>query len=129
MKKLISLSLVMVMLTGGLLLAENTKAEAMNNESAALLTASLILFGAPVINAIAHDHYRQAPVYGGGYYNSYPAETRVIYSAPQYERHYGRYQDRGNRYDGGWSEHRDYRNYRRDRDDSRGHYSGRHDRY
>ena len=41
MKKLISISLVLV-LAGGLLLAGNTKAEALNNESAALLTASLV---------------------------------------------------------------------------------------
>ena len=42
------------MLAGGLLLAGNTKAEAMTGESVALLTASLILM--PVISAITHGH-------------------------------------------------------------------------
>jgi hypothetical protein len=59
MKKLISISLVLI-LAGGLLLAGNTKAEAMTGESAALLTALIPL---PVINAITHNHYVPPPVY------------------------------------------------------------------
>ena len=125
MKKLISASLVLV-LAGGLLLAGNTKAEAMNNESAALLAASLVLFGLPVINAVAHDHYGPSPVYAGAYYyDSYPVQTRLIYRAPRYERYYGQYWGRGHGYERGWQEHRGHREYLRDRDDARGRYSER----
>ena len=125
MKKLISISLVLV-LAGGLFLAGNSKAEAMNNESAALLTASLVLFGLPVISAIAHDHYGPPPVYADAYYyDSHPVETRVIYRAPRYERLYGNYWGRGNGYERGWREHREAREYSRDRDHERGRYSNR----
>lgn len=128
MKKLLSISLALI-LAGGLLLTENTKAEAMNNESAALLTASLVLFGIPIVSAITHDHYRPAPVYSGTYYaDPYPVQTRVIYTAPIYERHHRHDWKRSNRHERGWREHREHREYRRDRDDDRGRYSGRHDR-
>jgi hypothetical protein len=114
MKKLLSISLVLI-LSGGLFLTESKKAEAMNNESTALLTASLVLFGIPIVSAITHDHYRPAPVYAGVYYDdSYPVQTRIIYRTPRYERHYW---GRGQGYERGW---RGPREYERDRDHERG---------
>ena len=122
MKKLLSLSLALI-LAGGLILAENSKAEAMNNESAALLTASLVLFGLPIVSAITHDHYRPAPAYSGVYYaDPYPVRTRVIYTAPRYERHQRYDGRRYSSYERGW---RGPREHERDRDHERGRYSNR----
>jgi hypothetical protein len=101
MKKLISISLALV-LAGGLLLTDNAKAEAMNNESAALLTASLVLFGIPVVHAITHDHVRPTHVYAA----PYPVQTTVVYTASRYERHHRYERERSHRYERGWREHR-----------------------
>ena len=100
MKKLISISLALV-LAGGLLLTGNTKAEAMNNESAALLTASIVLLGIPVVHALTHDHVRHA-VYAG----PYPVQTTVVYTAPRHERYNRQDWKRSHRYERGWSENR-----------------------
>ena len=115
MKKLISICLALV-LAGGLLLTDNTKAEAMNNESAALLTASIVLLGIPVVHAITHDHVRHAHVYAA----PYPVRTTVVYTAPRYERRHRHDWDRSHRYERGWREHREHREYRGDHDDHRG---------
>jgi hypothetical protein len=101
MKKLISISLSLV-LAGGLLLTDNTKAEAMNNESAALLTASIVLLGIPVVHAITHDYGRPANVYTA----PYPVHTTVVYTAPRYERHHRHDWKRSHGYGRGWREHR-----------------------
>ena len=67
MKKLLSISLVLI-LAGGLLMAENRKAEAMDPATAALIAAGVFL-APPFISALAHaPYYGPAPVYGGGYY-------------------------------------------------------------
>lgn len=124
MKKLLSLSLALI-LAGSFLMAGNTKAEAMNEEAA--LVAGAILLGPPFIWAMTHGrYYGPAPVYAGGYYDSYPGQTRVIYRTPRYGRYYGRYWGKGYGYERGWREHSDHREYRRDRDDGRRRYSGRH---
>ena len=134
MKKLISISLVLV-LAGGLILAENKRAEAIDPASAALIGASIMLL--PILGHISHEHdyYGHAPYYSGAYpaasyddayyANPYPVRTRVIYRAPRYERHYGQHWGRGHGYERGWQEHRGHREYRRDRDDARGRYSER----
>ncbi|MDH4233399.1 MAG: hypothetical protein OEW04_15390 [Nitrospirota bacterium] len=101
MKKLISISLALV-LAGGLLLTDTEKAEAMNNESAALLTASIVLLGIPVVHAITHDHVRPAPVYAA----PYPVQTTVVYTAPRYERHQRHDWERSHRHKRGWHKHR-----------------------
>jgi hypothetical protein len=67
MKKLLSISLALI-LAGGFLMAENTKAEAMDPATAALVAAGVFLVP-PFISALAHaPYYGPAPVYGGGYY-------------------------------------------------------------
>ena len=125
MKKLLSISLALI-LAGGFLMAENTKAEAMNEEAA--LVAGAILLGPPFIWAMTHaPYYGPAPVYGGAYYgNSYPIQNRVIYRAPRYGGYYGGYRGRGYGYERGWRERRDHREYRRGHDNDRGRYSDRH---
>ena len=74
MKKLLSISLALI-LAGGFLMAENTKAEAMNHDAAALV-AGAILLGPPFIWAMTHGpYYGPAPVYAGAYYGySYPVQ-------------------------------------------------------
>jgi hypothetical protein len=131
MKKLISISLVLV-LAGGLILAENKRADAMDPATAALIATSF--FFLPVLSAISHehDHYRPAAYYPGTYpaanyygaysYAPYPARTRVYYSAPRHEGYYGRNWNRGYGYE------RDYRSYRGYNEDRRVRYNGR-DRY
>jgi hypothetical protein len=116
MKKMLSVTLSLF-LAGGLILTENKKAEAMNNESAALLTAGLVLIGAPIIHAITHDQRRPAPAYSRSHY---PVKTTIVYKEHRHERHYGR---KHARYEGKFSRDR----YERDCDKRR--YSRRHDHY
>jgi len=135
MKKLISISLVLV-LAGGLILAENKRADAMDPGTAALIATSF--FFLPVLSAIAHehDHYRPAAYYPGtypaayyygAYYGApYPARTRVYYSAPRYVGYYGRNWNRGYGYERDYRSHRGYKENRRVRYDSRDRYAGRH---
>ena len=135
MKKLISISLVLV-LAGGLILAENKRADAMDPGTAALIATSF--FFLPVLGAIVHehDHYRPAAYYPGtypaanyygAYYSApYPARTRVYYSAPRYEGYYGRNLNRGYGYERDYRSHRGYNEDRRVRYDGRDRYAGRH---
>jgi hypothetical protein len=115
MKKFLSITLA-VFLAGGFLLTENKKAEAMNNESAALLTAGLVLIGAPIIHAITHDHHRPAPVYSRPH-KYQKVKTTVVYTAPRYEKHYvkkhARYdrRHRHDRFDRDCDDRRSYRRY------------------
>jgi hypothetical protein len=65
MKKLLSISLVLI-LAGGFLMAENTKAEAIDPATAALVAAGVFLVP-PFISVLAHaPYYAPAPVYYGG---------------------------------------------------------------
>ena len=99
MKKLLSTSLVLI-LAGGLLMAENTKAEAVDPATAALIAAGVFLVP-PFISALAQaPYYGPAPVYGGGYYGYAPAP---VYGGGYYGRgYYGRgYYGRGY-YGGGY---------------------------
>jgi hypothetical protein len=102
MKKMAGAFAIISMLCGFLLLG-SSKAEAMNNESAALLAGAIVLFGPPVLQAVT----------GGFYYPAYyPAGTRVVVTGGGhgwYER-YDRAHWRG-RYD----EHsrNDYRRWRK----------------
>jgi hypothetical protein len=126
MKKLILISLVLV-LAGGLILAENKRADAMDPGTAALIATSF--FFLPVLSAISHEHahYRPAANYYGAYYDApYPARTRVYYSAPRYEGYYGRNWNRGYGYERDYRSHRGYNEDRRVRYDGRDRYAGRH---
>jgi hypothetical protein len=97
MKKLMSISLVLI-LAGGVLMSENTKAEAMDPVSAALV-AGAILTVPPFLAALAHGpYYGPAPVYGGGYYGY----GGGYYARPYYARpYYGRGYYGGGHHDGG----------------------------
>ena len=126
MKKFVSVSLAVV-LAAGLFLSGNSKAEAMNNVSAALLTASLVLFGLPFVAAVTRDPYRPAPVYGVPFaVDPYPVHTTVIYKTPRYERDHRHDWRSSSRYDRGW---RGPREYERDCDHARSRYPYGHDRY
>ena len=127
MKKLISISLALI-LAGGVLLTDAQKAEAMHNAAAALLTASFVLLSIPIVSAIAHDHYGH-PAYAGSYgVAPYPGRTRVVYVAPQYKRHNRHDWRRGHAYESGRPEHRGRHEYRRDHDNPRGRYADRYGR-
>ncbi len=110
------------MLTITFLVIGNTRASAMNNESAALLTAGIVLLGIPVMHAIAH---------GGGYPESaysyagpprYIEKTKVIYVQPRHKKHrkhWKRSYERGYRREWKRQEYRRgmrdaHRDYRRD---------------
>jgi hypothetical protein len=152
MKKLISISLVLV-LAGGLILAENKRAEAIDPGTAAFIATTFFLL--PVLSAISyeHNHYRPASYYPGtypasnyygaypaanyygAYYSApYPARTRVYYSAPRYDGYYGRNLNRGYGYVSDYRSHRGYNKDRhvnyagRDRYDGRDLYAGRYNR-
>ena len=146
MKKLISIGLVVV-LAGGLILAENKRAEAMDPGTAAFIATTFFLL--PVLSAISHEHnhYRPASYYPGtypaanyygaypaanyygAYYSApYPARTRVYYSAPRYEGYYGRNWNRGYGYERDWRSQRGRFDDHRGRDYDRDRYAGRHNR-
>ncbi len=120
MKKLISITLVLV-LAGGLILSENKKAEAIDPASAALIGASIMLL--PLISAVSHEHdyYRPAPAYTNVYYDDpYPVQPRVVYRDPgyyRYNRNYYRPAYGDSRYRPEWREHRGFRDYRTTRAD------------
>jgi len=127
MKKLITISMLL-MLACSFLFIENTKAEAMNNESAAMLAGAIALFGRPVLNAISREVFYPAPYYDSSYYGDsyysnyypgystyYPARTRIIYTSPGYSRHYRHGRDS---YERGWYEDRE-------REYPRGYYNNR----
>jgi ribulose kinase len=81
-------ALVMV-LAGGFLLTGTSRADAMNNESAAMLAGAIVLFGGPIIHAIATDVYRPAPVYVDSYPRAhYTTRTDIIYDRPVYKKSY-----------------------------------------
>ncbi len=96
MKKLISITVIMI-LTVSFLVVGNTDADAMNNESAALLTAGIVLLGIPVMNAIAHGNTYPEPAYSYASPPRYIEKTKIIYVQPQYRKHRGRSYERGYR--------------------------------
>lgn len=101
MKKLVSITLIM-MLAITFLAFGTTNADAMNNESAALLTAGIVLFGVPVINAIARGGAYPEPAYAYAG-PRYVEKTRVVYVQPKHKKHHKRWQrtyERGYRH--GW---------------------------
>jgi hypothetical protein len=68
MKKMAGVFSIIMMLCSFLLL-DSSRAEAMNNDSAALLAGAVVLFGSPAIQAMT----------GGVYYPAYyPSETRIV---------------------------------------------------
>ncbi len=81
--------LMIGVLAAGILAAGGSRAEAMNNESAALLAGGIALFGGAVLNAVTHPAPVYAEAYPSGYYGySYrPVRSRVIYVAPAYRGH------------------------------------------
>ena len=102
MKKLISI-MVMMMLTISFLVVGNTKADAMNNESAALLTAGIVLLGIPVMNSITQGRYYSEPAYSYARPPRYIQKTKIIYVEPKYgkrDRHWSKPYKRG--YRKGW---------------------------
>ncbi len=130
MKKIITISMVFILACSFLFIG-NTKAEAMNNESAAMLAGAIAIFGKPVLNAIGREIFYPAPYYDNSYYGDsyysnyysdyptsyYPARTTIIYTSPGYSRHYRYGRDS---YKRGWD---------RDCDHEYGYSRGRHDRW
>ena len=123
MKKLMSITVIM-MLTVSFLIVGSTKADAMNNESAALLTAGIVLLGIPVMNAIAPRGTYTEPAYTYAGPPRYIERTQIIYVQPKHKKHRRRWAksyQRGYRKE--WKQQqyrrgtRDARHdYRRDRD-------------
>ena len=75
------------MLTFSLLAIGANKADAMNNESAALLTAGIILLGIPVMNAIANEGAYTEPAYYNAGPPRYIEKTQIVYVQPKYKKH------------------------------------------
>ena len=86
MKKLISI-VVILMVAVAFLVVGNTKAEAMNNESAAVLTAGMVLLGIPVMHAIAMEAAHHDRAYGHAYAPPrYIERTKIVYVDPRHKR-------------------------------------------
>ena len=86
MKKLMSITVIMI-LTVSFLILGNTNVDAMNNESAALLTAGIVLLGIPVMSAIAQGGTYPEPAYSYAGPPRYIEKTKVIYVQPKYKKH------------------------------------------
>ncbi|RMG04238.1 MAG: hypothetical protein D6726_03840 [Nitrospirae bacterium] len=114
MKKVVIITLLAVALVS-VTFATPDDASAMNNESAALLTAGIVLLGIPIMNAIAQE---SQPHHERVYYN---APERVVYKkvyiyeeAPGWRKHRRHAYRRGWRDEWRYLERRDYERGRRD---------------
>ena len=100
------------------------KAEAMNNESAAMLAGAIAILGGPILRSIT-EHMDRPGVY------EEPVRTRIIYRAvPMYRRHDPCYRPR-TAYERGWctemkriQREREEYEYQRGRDDARRYFYG-----
>jgi hypothetical protein len=86
MKKLISITVIMI-LTVSFLVVGNTNADAMNNESAALLTAGIVLLGIPVMKAMTYGGTYPEPTYSYARPPRYIEKTKIIYVQPKHRKH------------------------------------------
>jgi hypothetical protein len=86
MKKLMTI-MVIIILTVSFLVVSNTKADAMNNESAAMLTAGIVLFGMPVINSLVNGGTYREPAYTYAGPPRIIERTKVIYVQPKHKKH------------------------------------------
>ena len=86
MKKLMTI-MVIIILTVSFLVVGNSDADAMNNESAAMLTAGIVLFGIPVMNALANGGTYREPAYSHTGPPRYIERTKVIYVQPKHKKH------------------------------------------
>ncbi|MEN8265302.1 MAG: hypothetical protein ABFR82_17790 [Nitrospirota bacterium] len=86
MKKLMSI-MVIIILTVSFLVVGTKDADARNNESAALLTAGLVLLSIPVMHAIAHSGPYGEPAYSYADPPRYIERTKIIYVQPKYKKH------------------------------------------
>ena len=86
MKKLMTIT-VIIMLTVTFLAVGSTRADAMNNESAAMLTAGLVLLGLPVMHAIAQGGAYAEPAYAYAGPPRHIEKTRIIYVQPKHKKH------------------------------------------
>lgn len=118
MKKLMSITVIM-MLTVSFLVAGKRDADAMNNESAALLTAGIVLFSIPVMHAIAHSGTHHEPAYSYASPPRYIEKTKIIYVQPKYKRHRGHWTKS---YERGYRQERKRLHYRRGMGDERNDY-------
>ncbi len=115
MKKLMTI-MVIIILTVSFLVVSNTKADAMNNESAAMLTAGIVLFGIPVINALAHGGTYSEPAYSHAGPPRYIERTKVIYVQPKHKKHRRHWRKAYRR---GYRQEWKQQEYRRGRHDAR----------
>ncbi len=114
MKKILTVTVLTLSLVGATFMVPDD-ARAMNNESAALLTAGIVLLGIPIMNAIAQE---SQPHHERVYYNT---PERVVYKkvyvyqeAPRWHRHRSHAYRRGWRDEWRYLERRDYERGRRD---------------
>ncbi|MCL5024335.1 MAG: hypothetical protein M1497_13415 [Nitrospirae bacterium] len=99
MRKIVITGLALALVCGFLFVG-TPGAEAMNNESAAMLAGAIAVFGPPVLSAMTGNGFYREPVYSGAYYApAYPVRTEVIYVSPGYRRHCG---PAGHAYERGW---------------------------
>jgi len=115
MKKLMSITVIM-MLAVSFLVVGITNADAMNNESAALLTAGIVLLGIPVMNAIAHGGTYPEPAYSYASPPRYIEKTKIIYVQPKYQKHRRQW---AKSYKRGYRQERQRLQYRRGMRDAR----------
>lgn len=99
MKKIMSITVIIVLMVSFLVMG-SSKADAMNNESAALLTAGIVLLGIPVMNAMAHGGTYPEPAHSYAGPPRYIEKTKIIYVQPKYRKHHRnweKYYERGYR--------------------------------
>lgn len=123
MKK-VMLSVVIVVFAAGFFVSGG-EAEAMNNESAAMLAGAIAIFGRPVLQAVAGEIFPPAPAPAVIYTElpPYPAPAKV---KRHNHRKYYRYCDGRDEsaYERGWCEEWEKLEYRRGREDARESYYG-----
>ena len=113
--------MIIMMLAVSFLVVGITNADAMNNESAALLTAGIVLLGIPVMNAIAHGGTYPEPAYSYASPPRYIEKTKIIYVQPKYQKHRRQW---AKSYKRGYRQERQRLQYRRGMRDARRDYRG-----
>ncbi|MEW5743915.1 MAG: hypothetical protein AB1805_00555 [Nitrospirota bacterium] len=119
MKTIVSFILVAVLACGFLFMG-SAEAEAMNNESAAMLAGAIAIFGKPMLQAVVREISPAQPAYAA----SYPSytETREIIYVTDDRPHHKHYRHRNKAYERGWRDEWRERAYERGRADARKRY-------
>jgi hypothetical protein len=123
MKRMVTITII-ILLAVSFLVAGSRRAEAAHSDAPRVLAGLTIVFGLPVVNAVAREVVYTGPSYAPAspvhYRHAYPTtryfeRTKMTYGKPGHFMHRHTERDQGKRYRNEWRRHEN----RHDRDDAR----------